>query len=213
MVRAGRSDVLWRENGLPRWEGLDLDTALLSEVSRQSVDRLSSVWPQLHPTPPDGSVYTTAGGPLDDGARTWRDVNQGGVGDCWALAALAGQGRQGSAFYDEMLQHNPNGTVSVRLYDDGHPHWVTVTGDSGRDSRSAENWPAYVEKALALSYDDGDGSTSGYDNINADWPDRSVEILTGRDAHNIDRMSARRYAGDVERERSAVNSARRISRQ
>lgn len=46
------SDILWYENGLPHWEELDLDTSLLSAVSSESVDRLSSVWPQLHPAPP-----------------------------------------------------------------------------------------------------------------------------------------------------------------
>jgi len=86
----GTSDVLWRENGLPQWERLDLESSLLSAVSGQGVDRLSSVWPQLQPRPPEGSEYQKPGGPLDDGIRSWRDVNQGGVGDCWALATLAG---------------------------------------------------------------------------------------------------------------------------
>ncbi len=199
------SDILWINNGLPHWDRLDLDTSLLSGVSRDSVDRLSSVWPELQPTPPDGSEYTNPGGPLDDGSRSWDDVNQGGVGDCWALATLAGQGRQDPSFYDKMVRQNPNGTVSVRLYDDsGNPHWITVTGDlpvkdgalagasgdSVRNSDSAENWPAYVEKALARAYDDGDESTSGYENIDRDWPDQSVEILTGKDARNIEASDA-----------------------
>ncbi len=200
------SDVLWSENGLPRWDRLDLETSLLSSVSGESVRRLSGVWPQLSPTPPDGSEYQQPGGPLDDGDRTWRDVNQGGVGDCWALAPLAGKGMQDPSFYDDMMRQNPNGTVSVRLYDDGgNPRWVTVTaglpvdedgdlvgvsGDGSTDAARAENWPAYVEKALARSYEDGDDSTSGYDNLVADWPDRSVEILTGEKAHNIDAADA-----------------------
>lgn len=200
----GTSDALWGENGLPHWERLDLESSLLSAVSGQGVDRLSSVWSQLQPTPPEGSEYQKPGGPLDDGERSWQDVNQGGVGDGWALAGLAGKGMQDPSFYDGMVRQNPNGTVSVRLYDDGNPHWVTVTGDlpvddgdlagvsgdSDRSAASTENWPAYVEKALARSYDDGDDGTSGYENINADWPDQSVEILTGGEAHNVDATEA-----------------------
>ena len=44
----GTSDVLWRENGLPQWERLDLESSLLSAVSGQGVDRLSSVWPSCN---------------------------------------------------------------------------------------------------------------------------------------------------------------------
>lgn len=130
----GTSDMLWNEDGLPHWDRLDLDTSLLSAVSGATVDRLAEAWPQLQPTPPDGSEYTKPGGPLDDGHRSWRDVNQGGVGDCWVLAALAGQGRHDPSFYDQLVQQNPNGTVSVRLYDDeSNPHRVTVTGDLPAD--------------------------------------------------------------------------------
>ena len=198
----GTSDALWRENGLPHWERLDLESSLLSAVSGQGVDRLSSVWSQLQPTPPEGSEYQKPGGPLDDGDRSWRDVDQGGVGDCWALATLAGKGTQDPSFYDGMVRPNPNGTVSIRLYDDdGNPHWLTVTGDlpvnengnlagaagdSDHNAENSDNWPAYVEKALARGYEDGEDGTSGYENINADWPDQSVEILTGGEAHNID---------------------------
>lgn len=217
----GMSDVLWHDNGLPPWERLDLDTSLLSGLSPEGVDRLVGVWPDLQPTPPDGTHYERPGGPLDDGDRSWRDVNQGGVGDCWALAVLAGEGHGDAGAYRDMVRQNPNGTVSVRLYDDGgDPHWVTVTGDlpvndgnlagvSGDNERAAgtaENWPAYVEKALARSYEDGDPSTSGYENIDGDWPDQSIEILTGRDAHNVDASEA-----DVEDIRRRVESGQVVT--
>ncbi len=201
MQGAGWSD------GLPHWQRLDQDTALLGAVSGESVDRLTGVWPGLQPTPPDGSEYQQPGGPLDDGNKSWKDVNQGGVGDCWALSALAAEGHGNPDAYEDMVRQNSNGTVSVRMYDDsGNPHWVTVTGDlpvdengslagvsgdsTNNSAATAENWPAYVEKALARAYEDGDGSTSGYEDINGDWPDQSVEALTGRPAHNIDASEA-----------------------
>lgn len=197
------SDVLWHEDGLPRWARLDLDASLLSSVSGASVDRLTSVWPQLHPKPPDGSEYAKPGGPLDVGGRSWHDINQGKIGDCWALATLAGQGRQDPSAYDEMVRSNPNGTVSVRLYDDGgNPHWVTVTGDLPVDANgklvgvsgdpdndaadSAENWPTYVEKALARAYEDGDETTGGYQNLDGDSPANAFRYLTGHEAENTD---------------------------
>lgn len=195
----GTSDVLWNADGLPRWDRLDLDTSLLSAVSGETVNRLTEAWPQLQPTPPDGSEYAKPGGPPDDGTRNWQDINQGGVGDCWALATLAGQGKNAPSFYDQMLQQNANGTVSVRLYDDeGNAHRVTVTGDlpadsngklagasgdSGdRDMATAENWPAYIEKALARTYEDGDESTSGYQNLDGDAPANAFRHLTGYEA-------------------------------
>lgn len=100
-----------------------------------------------------------------------------------------------------MIWQNPNGAVSVRLFDDsGNSHWVTVagdlpvnengnligaSGDPNHNVATSENWPSYVEKALARSYTDDDRSTSGYANLDNDWPDQSIKILTGRDAHNI----------------------------
>ena len=38
----GTSDVLWRENGLPHWERLDLESSLLSAVSGQGAARAST---------------------------------------------------------------------------------------------------------------------------------------------------------------------------
>lgn len=206
-------------NGLGHWARLDLDTALLSTVSADSVTRLTSVWPKLEPTPPDGAEYAEVGGPLDDGAKSWRDVNQGGVGDCWALAVLAGKGRADPGFYENMIQPNPNGTVSVRLYDDaGNPHWVTVTGElpvDGGDLAGArgdygdanaattENWPAYVEKALARAYADdsaADDPAGGYDDLNLDSASNAYQYLTGNEAHyqEIEDVSSAEIAAHLE---------------
>lgn len=199
----GTADVGWTQSGLPHWDRLDLDSSLLATTSAQSVDRLAGVWPELRPTPPEGSEYQRPGGPFDNGQRSWRDVNQGGIGDCWALAALAGQGRRDPSYYDELARQNDNGTVSVRLYDeDGNPHWVTVTGElpvnadgnlagvygdtDNRAAASTENWPAHVENALARAYEDGDPDTGGYANLHADHPENAFQLLTGREAHVVE---------------------------
>lgn len=110
----------------------------------------------------------------ETGYEPWMDVNQQGYGDCWMLANLTAVVYDDPSWPQEHVVHNGDGTVTVTLYDaDGNPRDITVTddlparGNGGYqgayggpdgagfgDGDASALWPAYVEKAMAASFQD-----------------------------------------------------------
>ena len=196
------------ENGLPHHERLDLGGTLLSKATPANWDILIEMFPGLHP-PFDPGDENKKGVTIDD--VTWGvpdpprplfddgvspdDIKQGGLGDCWFLAPLVGMAEQDPDAIREGIKENPNGTISVRLYDsDGNAHWVTVSPELPLDENGnpagaggeQELWVAYYEKAFATFYDqDNDGLTGSYRAIESDYTDKAGPYLSGQPAEDI----------------------------
>lgn len=148
-------------------------------------------------TQPPGSI--TWGQPnlplFKDGVNV-SDVSQGAVGDCWFIATIGSVAQRDPEFIRSGIKENPNGTISVRLFDKkGKEHWVTVTPDLPLDENgnprgakgNGELWPAYYEKAFAQFYnDDNDGKQGSYEAIAGDFPEKGAKFLTGKDADSDD---------------------------
>lgn len=219
-------------NGLERWERLDFYGLFLSQVSPSRLQRLTTAWPEVNPGfastdvaldgsnsqtgeeaaginygVPEGDVFEldADGNPVVDTSQ----MDQGRLADCWFIASvLAAQGADES-FIPDHMQVNPNGTISVKLYDDGEPHWVTVTEELplndqgepiGAESADGLLWGAYYEKAFALAYqDDQGGAPDGkedddrydraeegtYGALEWDYTDAAAPYITGHDPDDI----------------------------
>jgi uncharacterized protein YukE len=127
-------------------------------------------------------------GPLyPSGVPSANDVNQGGVGDCWLLSALAAmtQSEDGRRRLMNMIDANSDGTFAVGFADG---KTVTVNGDlyvdkdgnpiyakSGRDS-----WVQIIEKAYAAR------SSKGFDSIDGGWQTNALAVLGGYDTVRLD---------------------------
>ena len=124
--------------------------------------------------------YALASGPLFDQDISFRDVNQGGLGSCWFLAAAASLAAWKPDEIRSLFVDNQDGTYGVRFYaispDTGDSagmsqHWVTVNRDLMVDPKdqamlqsvgstpqrlfSDELWPALLEKAAAQASEIG----------------------------------------------------------
>jgi hypothetical protein len=197
------------ENGLPQHERLALAGVLLGKSTPARWDALIQIFPGVQP--PFDAGDDNKKGVMVDGVR-WGvpdppmplfldgvsadDINQGAVGDCWFLSAVTGVAGRDPQSLQEGIKENPNGTISVRLYDsEGNEHWVTVTpelpldedGNPAGVSSNGELWVAYYEKAFAAFYDqDNDGLSGSYKAIEGDYTDKAGPYLTGRPADEID---------------------------
>ncbi|WP_030221963.1 C2 family cysteine protease [Streptomyces sp. NRRL WC-3626] len=207
-------DSLWNpfdENGLPEDRRRDTLSLMLSKISPQNVPRFQTAFPGTQPTFTNTGAYEQGGNnqngqtnsgihwappgdPLFQNGVSADDVNQNQFGDCWYVASLAGLAQKNPRFVQEGIKENPNGTVSVRVWDkEGAYHWVTMTADLPTDQNgnpistygNGESWPAYYEKAFAMVYsEDGDGER-GYGGIEGDDPKKSAPYLTGREGEDL----------------------------
>lgn len=198
------------ENGLPEAERRDTLSLMLSKVGPENLDKLTHAFPGVQPTFTNSAAYKNGGNsqndqnnsgihwqtptdPLFNGDVSADDVNQHQFGDCWFVASLAGVAQKDPQFIKDGIKQNPNGTVSVRVWDEqGNFHWVTMTADLPTDTNgnpigtygNGDTWSAYYEKAFALSYKDEDGQT-GYGGIEGDDPKLAAPFLTGHTGRDI----------------------------
>lgn len=121
-------------------------------------------------------------GPVDlsDDAFDLSQIKQGGIGDCWFLAAAGAVGADDPDFIRDHIQHNPDGSYTVTLYDDGEPVDVrvdasTIGGDGVTGPGDEPTWLSIYEKAAA-AHMGGD-----YADIDSDQISRGLEMITGRD--------------------------------
>jgi uncharacterized protein YukE len=152
-----------------------------------------------------GVVYGRIGGSAfilgdEDGNSIHpNDVDQGGVGDCFLLAPLAGIALQDPDMIADMVQDNGDGTFTVTLYDrpgllssEYDPVEVVVTSEFpmrfGRpvfagigdisDGGQRELWPMIVEKAYAQHHDSYNNLQGGYSHV-------AMEELVGVDSDRL----------------------------
>lgn len=205
----------WNTNGLTTWDRLDVSGDLMSRVSPTQLARLTTAFGWNHPGMTDaagsvGAAYGTPKGPLFDGPPPpdlYNQIRQGQVGSCWMLSSLIAAARDNPTFVSEGVRANPNGTVSVRLFDSGgQPHWITMddqvpmVGGSPYGAHGpldangvGVTWPAYYEKAMAMAYQDDFGhwdmgwrhEQGSYAAMEGEFQWSGARYLTGRGAQSL----------------------------
>lgn len=227
---ADTSDSGWSpfdHNGLPVGERIALASDLLALTGSTHLDELGDAFPWMAPgfdttdvfldganpqtgADASGITYGIPEGPLFADGVSSTDVYQGRLGDCWFIASLAATTQMDPDFVTRNIRENPNGTISVRLWDhDGTARWVTMTrdlplADDGSPLGAhgdGELWPAYYEKAFALLYEedsggapDGKGGDPLYDRseqgtygaLEWDWTEKAPPYVSGNDARGLD---------------------------
>jgi uncharacterized protein YukE len=186
--------------GVSNWDRQAVLGALLAGADATQLARLRKAFAWAEPF--HGVHTTLLGGLFDPTTPEWTQINQGRYGDCTWLASLAAATRQDPHFAEEHVRANPNGTVSVLLYDDqGHPRWITVTesfpiaGNSlmyahgNQNWSDGPNWVTYYEKAIAQATDNSPtdpGATGTYDSFGGgNDPARSMPTITGRTSVDV----------------------------
>ena len=112
-----------------------------------------------------GATYKTTTEPLygSGGAPLYTDVNQGYLGDCYFMSALADVALQDPSAVENMIANNGNGTYSVEFVVGGQPDYVTVddalptmpagyswaNGSTLEFANGSPAWGELVEKAYA----------------------------------------------------------------
>jgi len=192
-------------NGQPAFgDGSGSDGARYASQTTALVNQwlLGSVHPidAIGGPPGGGDAYSTPTGPLNlfglSGVPAATDVQQGTVGDCWLVVALAEVAYRDPTVIHNMFIPHDNGTYTVRIYG-GSPltaEYVTVDNqlpNGGSDFASpyvggtTVLWAALAEKAFAESYGPG-ASKYSYEyldglspNPRSGFPSFSLEAITG----------------------------------
>ena len=197
-------------NGLPDDERRAALSGMLSKIGADNLAKLTTAFPGVQPIFTNSDAYKNGGNsqnglnnsgihwqdptdPLFNGPVSADDINQNQFGDCWFVASLSAVALKDPQFIQDGIKQNPNGTVSVRVWDkDGNYQWVTVTPDLPTDTNgnpistygNGDTWPAYYEKAFAAVYKDENGE-GGYGGIEGDDPKKSAPFLTGHSGSDI----------------------------
>ncbi|MFN0021599.1 MAG: Calx-beta domain-containing protein [Pirellulaceae bacterium] len=122
-------------------------------------------------------------GASDTAAIDKNDVNQGSIGDCWFMAAIAALAEKEPSTIQNLFQSNPNGGYDVMF--PGHTVHVDLTLDMSRTAAdlggdvsatgAVEVWPLLLEKAYAEAFGGGYGGMSAGGSASDVWAN-----ITGR---------------------------------
>lgn len=130
--------------------------------------------------------------PFDKNEIDINDVEQGSLGDCYLIAAIAAIAQQNPELIRDMIHDNGDGTYTVTFHaknkllgfeTDGYSDVeITVSLDGNEYAHlgdqignSQEVWVQVIEKAYAEW-------RGGYDHIEGGWPHKALEVLTGVDS-------------------------------
>lgn len=134
-------------------------------------------------------TYGTVTGTLEVNGVSADDIAQGQAGDCYLLAALSSIAKQNPKVIENAIHQKPDGTYTVRFYEDKKPVDVTIDGKLPKDrwgsleyasgTNHSELWPALIEKAYAKW-------KGGYDAIgNGGWPADALSQISNRPADSV----------------------------
>lgn len=155
----------------------------------------------------------------DHGPR-YTDVEQGGVGDCWLMAVLAGMAATDPGRIERLITDHGDGTYTVHLTDGdvrvdadvqfagGGGQQVVAYGAGGVIAPGMVLWPSLVEKALAMAMGgslrdlDGDRAATAIRHLGGTPDDDSLNPVIGRDPS--DEEIARRIHDELAAGRGVV---------
>jgi hypothetical protein len=144
--------------------------------------------------------YTLFSGSLFQGGVSYQDIDQGTLGDCYFLTALADIAYNSPETIQNMFVDNGDGTYAVGFRNGKSTDWVTVdryfpayqgayltyagNGDYYNNA-SNELWAPLAEKAYAQWADShrstrGSATSNSYADIDAGYVSDAVKDLTGR---------------------------------
>lgn len=140
----------------------------------------------------EGEAFRTKDGRTVD--PTVADVDQGGLGDCYLMGAMAAVAKTDPNLLRNMISKNDDGTYTVRLRVKEGGKWKTVPvnvtptfphnsdgkhsyADPTPGNQNNTLWPALIEKAYAQY-------KGGYDKIEGGNSGRAMEFITGRSSRN-----------------------------
>jgi hypothetical protein len=210
-------DVVYGNSANATWRGGSAKAVALGNLTASSsqtqVNELIGKWflgTDLPSTvvPGMAGTYQAVTAPLfSAGGPALTDINQGDVGDCYFLAALAETALQDPTLIQNMIQANSNGTYSVQFWVNGQADYVTVNNalptmpggyhygdgshfefDHGASAGAANDWSALIEKAyveLEAQLNVTPGSDGHHGNAYADiaggWSN-GLSAITGQSA-------------------------------
>ncbi|MEM9215259.1 MAG: C2 family cysteine protease [Cyanobacteria bacterium P01_F01_bin.150] len=173
---------------------------LYSGVSSSRMNSLVGKWFYGSDRPDTTSAYQYAGGSLFQNGISYTDVDQGGVGDCYFIAALGAAAKDKPYVISNMFTDNEDGTFTVRFFKpDGSRDYVTVdrylptvggnaryAGWGGGHVSEADNelWVALAEKAYAQVNESGwigQDNTNSYSGIAFGWMDKVINQISNLD--------------------------------
>lgn len=163
-------------------------SAILPDLSPEAIERLAGTNGYLRPKFDGGNDYGAPDyseqGPFDPSAD---DIDQGGTGDCYFLAALGAVAEADPGIVQRMVRRNPNGTYTVSFHPRGA--WdvesddtfeVTVipefaNGLNEPPSNADEFYMQIIEKAWAQH-------GGGYDKVASSRSAIPLEMITGHES-------------------------------
>ncbi len=178
------------------------------------------------------STYRFVNGSLFQNGISYRDVDQGGVGDCYYMASLAAAAFRTPNTIQNMFIDNGDNTYTVRFFRNGAADYVTVdrflpTNNTGRaryagwgggtfSDNNNELWVALAEKAYAQLNQSGwigQNNTNSYAGIDGGWPRDAMRHVTGRntDQRNVSTSILFWSSNDIGRIINTFNQGRMIA--
>ncbi len=173
---------------------------LSADSSSTHLDKLIGKWflGKDRPTTGPGYTHRQASGSLFRNGVSYKDIEQGLVGDCYFLASLGAVARRTASTIQNMFVDNGDNTYTVRFYNNGVADYVTVDkylptdaskrfvyasyGNSSSSSRN-ELWVALAEKAYAQLNQSGwigQDNNNSYRGIESGLGYYAMRHITGR---------------------------------